>query len=218
VECRLRAQDCAAPRPLPVPELRNPGARWSGIRRTGRLASRKHEIPGALAKGGLGSPHDEFRYSSAEHRVVSDLSDVIGIVVLFVSLGIGGLTLFLLRGKARLDTIRSAFAQVTVVPERRRRFLLFLWIEVACFLATGVLLGLSSLGVQLTADPDLLFAISFLAGMVTLGALAWVGLSPRSLTESEREAAEKDAPTILESLWMVPYRRLDGEPPKRRRP
>jgi hypothetical protein len=82
---------------------------------------------------------------------------------------------------------------------------------------TGVLLGLYRLGLQLTSDPDLFFTISFLAGMATLGALVWVGLSPRPLTEHERATAEKDAPTILESLWMVPYRRMDEDPSKRHR-
>jgi hypothetical protein len=149
---------------------------------------------------------------------VTDLSAIVGIVVLFVSLGVGGLALFLLRGNARLNAILRAFAQVTLVPARRRLFLLLLWVEVVCFLVTGVLLGLYRLGFQLTADPDLFFATSFLAGMATLGALVWVGLSPRPLTELERTTAEKDAPSILESLWMVPYRRLDEAPSKRREP
>jgi hypothetical protein len=148
---------------------------------------------------------------------MADLSYATGVAVLFVSIGAGALALYLLQGKARLERILSAFAQVTLVPERRRRFLLLLWIMVVCFLVTGVLLGLYRVGVLLTADPDLLFTATFLAGMVVLGLLVWVGLSPRPLTESERTAAERDAPAILESIWAIPYRRLDDPPPKRRR-
>jgi amino acid transporter len=148
---------------------------------------------------------------------MTDLSALVGVAVLFVSVATGALALYLLRGSARLDSILSAFAQVTVVPARRRRFLLLLWVEVVCFLVTGVLLGLYRLGVQLTSDPDLLYTASFFAGMATLGALVYTGLSPRRLTELERAAAEQEAPTILESLWMVPYRRMDDPPPKRGR-
>jgi len=149
---------------------------------------------------------------------VADLSDLLGITVLFVSLGVGGLTLFLLRGNARFDAILSAFVQVALIPERRRRFLLLLWIATVCFLITGVLLGSYRLGLQLTADPDLWYTASFLAGMLALGAVAWVGLSPRELTEHERATAEKDAPAILESIWMVPYRKMDEDPAKQRWP
>jgi len=149
---------------------------------------------------------------------VSDLSDAVGVVVMLASIAVGGLALFLLRGKARFSAILSAFAQVTLVPERRRRFLLLLWVAAVCFLATGILFGLNDLGVAITSDPDLLVAVAFLAGMIALGALAWVGLSPRALTEGERAAAEKDAPSILESLWMAPYRQLDETPPKQRQP
>jgi len=149
---------------------------------------------------------------------VADLSDVLGITVLFVSLGVGALTLFLLRGNARLGHILNAFAQVTLVPGRRRRFLLLLWIATVCFLVTGVLLGSYRLGLRLTSDPDVWYTASFLAGMLALGGVAWTGLRARPLTEPERAAAEKDAPAILESLWMVPYRRMDEKPPKRQRP
>ncbi|MGP8072288.1 MAG: hypothetical protein ACLPZM_04065 [Thermoplasmata archaeon] len=149
---------------------------------------------------------------------MSDLSATVSILVLFVSVGVGGLTLFLLRGDARPQAILSALAQVTLIPERRRRFLLLLWASAVCFLVTGVLLGLYRLGLQLGDDPDLWFSISFLVGMLALGALAWVGLSPRPLTESERAAAERDAPNMLESLWMAPYRGLDESPPKRGKP
>jgi len=147
---------------------------------------------------------------------VSDLSDAVGVVVMIASVAVGGLSLFLLRGKARFSAILSAFAQVTLVPERRRRFLLLLGVAAVCFLATGILFGLNDLGVAIASDPDLPVAVTFLAGMIGLGALAWVGLSPRSLTEEERSAAEKDAPSILESLWMVPYRQQDESPPKQR--
>ena len=142
---------------------------------------------------------------------MTDLSDVLGITVLFVSLGVGGLILYLLRGNARFGAILSAFAQVALIPERRRRFLLLLWIASVCFLITGVLLGAYRLGLQLTVDPDLWYTASFLAGMFALGALAWVGLSSRPLTERERATAEKDAPAILESIWMVPYRKMDED-------
>jgi hypothetical protein len=148
---------------------------------------------------------------------VSDLSDALGVAVLFVSLGVGGLSLVLLRGNARFEAILSAFAQVTVIPERRRRFLLLLWVVAFCFLVTGVLFGLDDLGVQVTSDPDLLVAVTFLAGMIALGALAWVGLSPRLLTPGEQAAARKEAPTILESLWIAPYRQKDEEQPASRR-
>jgi hypothetical protein len=176
-----------------------------------------HHRPATGTKSFLGPFHGGFRYWFAPHPDVSDLSDAVGVVVLFVSLGVGGLSLVLLRGNARLGAILSAFAQVTVIPERRRRFLLLLWVEAVCFLATGVLFGLNDLGVQVTADPDLLVAIAFLAGMVTLGALVWVGLSPRPLTAMERTTAEKDAPTILESLWTVPYRQSEAQrrPPRK---
>lgn len=149
---------------------------------------------------------------------MSDLSGALGVAVLFVSIGVGGLTLFLLRGKARLSEILSAFAQVTIVPKRRRQFLVLLWVVVVCFLVTGILLGLYRLGVQLTGDPDLLFSVSFLVGMIALGAWVWVGLSPRPLTELERATAEDDAPAILESLWTVPYQRMDDPRPRRRQP
>jgi len=149
---------------------------------------------------------------------VSDLSDAVGVVVLVASLAIGGLSLFLLRGNARFSTILSAFAQVTLIPERRRRFLLLLWVTAVCFLATGVLFGLNDLGVSPWVDPDLPVAIAFLAGMIGLGALTWVGLSPRPLTEPERAVAKEEAPTILESLWMVPYRRDDEDISERPRP
>lgn len=143
---------------------------------------------------------------------MSDLSDAVGIVVLFVSFGVGGPSLVLLRGNARFSEILSAFAQVTLLPERRRRFLELLGIEAACFLATGVLFGLDDLGLAFSQDPDLLIEVAFLAGMIALGALVWIGLSPRVLTDRERVAAEKDAPTVLESLWLVPYRRANEDP------
>jgi hypothetical protein len=149
---------------------------------------------------------------------VSDLSTFVGIAVLIVSLAVGGFALFLLRGDARPGAILSALVQVTLIPERRRRFLLLLWVATVFFLITGVLLGLYHLGWQLSSDPDLWFTATFLAGVLALGGVAWVGLSPRTLSESERATAEKDAPTILESLWMVPYRGLDETPTKRRRP
>jgi len=136
-----------------------------------------------------------------------------GIAVLFVSLGIGGLSFFLLRGNARLGAVLSAFLQVSLIPERRRRFLILVSIEVLCFLATGLIFGLQNLGVQLSYDPDLPLAIAFLASMLTLGALVWVGLTPRPLTEDEREAAARDAPAVLQGLWLVPVQRSDADSP-----
>jgi len=174
--------------------------------------------PAAQTKSFWGGVHGAFRYWSVALRAVSDLSDAVGVVVLFVSVGIGGLALVLLRGNARLGAILSALTQVTMIPERRRRFLVLLWVTTLCFLATGVVFGLNDLGTPLTSDSDLSVAVAFLAGMLALGALMWVGLSPRHLTESERVAAEKDAPTILESLWMVPYRREGDEAPRPPRP
>ncbi|MFI5413147.1 MAG: hypothetical protein ACHQ0I_00950 [Candidatus Lutacidiplasmatales archaeon] len=106
---------------------------------------------------------------------MSDLSDAVGVVVLFVSVGIGGLALVLLRGNARLGAILSALTQVTMIPERRRRFLVLLWVTTICFLATGVVFGLNDLGTPLTSDSDLSVAVAFLAGMLALGALMWVG-------------------------------------------
>ncbi|MGD0588166.1 MAG: hypothetical protein ABSA63_05165 [Thermoplasmata archaeon] len=149
---------------------------------------------------------------------MTDLSAFVGVGVLVVSLGTGGLALVFLRGNARLDAILRAFAQITLIPSRRRRFLLLIWVEVFCFLVTGVLLGLYRLGFQFGGDPDHWFTLFFLAGMATLGALVWVGLRTTRLTELERATAEKDAPTILESVWMVAYRRLVEEPPERPRP
>ena len=145
-----------------------------------------------------------------------DLSDAVGISTLFVAVGVGALALYLTRGKARLGPIQSAFAQVTLIPHRRQRFLLLLWVEVLFFLAAGVFLGLYHLGIEISNDPDLLFTVAFLGGTVTLGALTWVGLSPRPLTEEERAIAERDSPTVMESLWMVPYRRLDEENERRK--
>lgn len=147
---------------------------------------------------------------------MTDLSDALGVLVLIVSLAVGGLGLVLLRGNARFGAILSAFAQVALVPERRRRFLILLWLASVCFLATGVLFGLSDLGVGLVSDPDLPISIAFLSGMSTLGAVTWVGLSPRALTEDERAAARTDAPTILESLWLAPYQRDEAAPLERR--
>jgi len=149
---------------------------------------------------------------------VSDLSDAIGLAILFVSLGIGGLTLYLLRGKARFGPILSAFAQVTLLPERRRWFLSLLWVESVCFLASGILLGLFHLGVQVTSDPDLLYTAFFLAGMISLGVLVWFGLSPRHLTEKELATATQGASTIMQSIWMMPYQRVEETESKRRAP
>jgi hypothetical protein len=149
---------------------------------------------------------------------VSDLSDAIGLVILFVSLGIGGLTLYLLRGKARLGPILSAFAQVTLLPERRRWFLFLLWVESLCFLASGILLGLVHLGIQVTSDPDLLYTACFLAGMISLGVLVWFGLSPRPLTEEEMATATQGASTIMKSIWMMPYQEDEKPKAKRRAP
>ena len=112
---------------------------------------------------------------------MTDLSAIVGVGVLVVSLGTGGLALVFLRGNARLDAILRAFAQVALIPSRRRRFLLVLWVEIFCFLVTGVLLGLYRLGFQFGSDPDLWFTLFFLAGMATLGALVWVGLRPTRL-------------------------------------
>jgi len=145
---------------------------------------------------------------------VSDISGVLGVAALFVSLGIGGFALFLLKGRAGPQTILRAFAQLTLVPERRRRFLLLLWVEALCFLVTGVLLGLNRLRVTITADEDLLYTATFLGGMLALGALTWVGLNPRLLTEAERAAAERDAPSIMGSISMVPFRQME-EPRER---
>jgi len=149
---------------------------------------------------------------------VADLSELIGVVVLIVSVLIGGFSLFLLRGRATPGAVVQAFLQVTLIPERRRQFLTLVAAVVLCFLLTGVLFGLYELGVRLSSDADLPLAISFLAGMFALGGLAWVGLSPRTLTESEKTAAEADAPKIVQSLWMVPYNPPDPDrpPPARR--
>ncbi|HLM91813.1 MAG TPA: hypothetical protein VK424_07190 [Thermoplasmata archaeon] len=145
---------------------------------------------------------------------MSDWSDAVGVVVLINSLGIGVFSLGLLVRNARLLPLRSAFAQITLVPTRRRRFMILVWVEVLCFLSTGILFGLYNLGIQLEADSDLPFTVSFLAGMVTLGALAWVGLRTRPLTAEERADVERDVPTILESLWMIPFQNSENPPPR----
>jgi len=147
-----------------------------------------------------------------------DLSDYVGGIILVASFAIGGLALYLLRGNARPSAVVSAFLQVTLIPERRRQFLFFVAITVVCFLVTGVLFGLYELGARIPTDSDLPLAGAFLAGMFSLGGLAWVGLSPRILTQSERAAAEADAPKIVESLWMIPYERKEEAPAPARRP
>jgi len=150
-----------------------------------------------------------LRYHERKPGDVLDSSDVVGIATLFVAIGISGLALYLVRGKARLNHIQSAFAQMTLVPRRRQQFLILLWVEVICFLVGGVFLGLYDFGVSLSKDPDLLFTVAFLGGIVALGGLIWVGFRPRRLSEEEMGRAERDASTVMESIWMVPYRRLD---------
>jgi len=136
---------------------------------------------------------------------MTDLSDALGVVILIVSLCIGAFALYFLRARARLEAIQGAFAQVTLVPERRRRFLLILLVESACFLLTGLLFGLSNLGIPVSSDPDLLYSVTFLVGMAALGVLMWVGLTPRVLTKKERKDAGRDASTVMQSIWMMPY-------------
>ena len=140
---------------------------------------------------------------------MSDLSDLVGVALLFVSAGVLGVSLVFLFGKARHRQIQAAFAQVTLLPERRRTFLAFLALETGLFFATGVLFGLSQFGYAVGPDPDLLPGLLFVAGTLSMGGLAWVVLRPRLLTEEERLRAREAAP-MLESLWMMPYR-LPGD-------
>ena len=76
---------------------------------------------------------------------------------------------------------RNVFAQITLIPTRCRRFMILVWVEVLCFLSTGILFGLYNLSVQLEADSDLPFTVAFLAGMITPGALAGRALDPTSV-------------------------------------
>lgn len=96
--------------------------------------------------------------------------------------------------------------------------MILVWVEVLCFLSTGILFGLYNLSVQLEADSDLPFTVAFLAGMITPGALAGVGLWTRPQSEEERADVTRDVPTILESLWMIPYQGSEQPPSRPPRP
>ncbi len=140
-----------------------------------------------------------------------DLSDVFGVAVLVGSLAIVVLSLVLLRGRPGLTRLLESLFEAVLVPERGRRFFALLVLEGGLFLLTGVLLGLRSLGVDLAVDADLPVAVVFLAGIVTLGAVAWTAFGRRALSSGERDVLRQGAPTVLESLWMAPYRLDDPD-------
>jgi hypothetical protein len=147
---------------------------------------------------------------------VSDLSDAVGVAVLVDSLATVGMSVVLLRGRLRPSRVLEALAQVALLPGRRRRFLQLLMLEAGFFVVIGILLGLDGLGIAFPIDPDFPLAAAFLGGMLMMGWISWTALRPQSLSSEERADLARNAPSILESLWMAPYREPPANPGERR--
>jgi len=134
-----------------------------------------------------------------------DLDDWVGVAVLAVSLAILGTPIVYLRGRMHPSAVFEALARVAFLPARRRRFLRFLGLEACFFLAAGILLGMESLGVNLPVDWDLAVSVPYLAGVVAMGWLLWTSLGSQPLSPQERIDLQRDAPSMMESLWLIPY-------------
>jgi hypothetical protein len=139
--------------------------------------------------------------------------EIIGLGVLAVGVVIL-LWSALLSLRVRKDgSMLEGMVQLAFLPEKRRTYLVLLGIEGNLLLDAAILWSLGLLGILPGWFVTPAVGLCLGSGAITVGALTWLGLRPRRLTEEERVSIRARAPQILESLAFAAYAAREADEP-----
>jgi hypothetical protein len=141
------------------------------------------------------------------------LDEVIGVGVFAVALVVFAWSALLTLRFRSDGSLLEAMAQVTFLPEKRRTYLLLLAIEGNLILDAGLVWGLGVAGVLPAWFVEPLLGLFLAGAAASVGAVTWLGLRPRRLSEGERVALRTNAPAMLNSLAFAAYAAADGDEP-----
>ncbi|MCI4326067.1 MAG: hypothetical protein L3K16_00275 [Thermoplasmata archaeon] len=139
--------------------------------------------------------------------------EIIGLGVLAVAVVIAVWSALLSLRVRKDGSMLEGMVQLAFLPEKRRTYLLILAIEGNLLLDAAIVWALGLVGVLPGWLVTPAVGLCLGGGAIAVGALTWLGLRPRHLTNAERVTMQARAPQILESLAFAAYAAHDTDDP-----